>query len=73
MTIASVIMKLVTWNCNGALRNKLSAATELDADILVIQECEDPDRSSSEEYKAWAVNYLWRGENKNRGIGVFAK
>jgi exonuclease III len=66
-------MKLATWNCNGALRNKLDAVFELDADISVIQECEDPARSTSEEYKAWAGNYLWRGENKNRGIGIFAK
>lgn len=66
-------MKLATWNCNGALRNKLPAVFELDVDIFVIQECEDPARSKSAEYKAWAVNYLWRGENKNRGVGIFAK
>lgn len=66
-------MVLVTWNCNGSLRKKLQPLLELDADIAVIQECEDPARSTDNHYKAWASNYLWTGPNKNRGLGVFAK
>lgn len=65
-------MKIITWNCNGALRQKLAQADSLEADVLVIQECEDPARSTA-DYREWAGNYLWVGENKNRGIGVFAK
>jgi exodeoxyribonuclease-3 len=44
----------------------------LDADILVIQECEDPKRSS-EVYRSWAGEHLWAGKDKNKGIGVFAR
>lgn len=66
-------MKIVSWNCNGALRKKLGALTVLNADVCVIQECEDPARCTDSEYKAWASNCLWIGTNKNRGLGVFAK
>jgi len=65
-------MKITTWNCNGALRNKLVQIERLDADVIIVQECEDP-KKSTQMYKAWAINYIWEGENKNKGIGVFAK
>jgi exonuclease III len=65
-------MRLVTWNCNGGFRRKLEQADTLNADVLVIQECEDP-YSSTAVYRDWAGEYLWSGSNKNKGIGIFAK
>jgi exonuclease III len=65
-------MHILTWNCNGALRNKLEALDALKFDVAVIQECEDPDHSTNALYKAWAKNYLWAGKNKHKGLGVFA-
>ncbi|EAT11106.1 endonuclease/exonuclease/phosphatase family protein [Bermanella marisrubri] len=65
-------MRVVSWNCNGALRQKISAVESLEADILVIQECEDP-ALSTPLYRQWAGSYLWDGESKNRGIGVFSR
>jgi exonuclease III len=66
-------MKVVTWNCNGAFRKKYEALDELNADILVIQECENPSQCSDAKYKSWANNYLWIGDNKNKGLGIFVK
>lgn len=65
-------MKIVTWNCNGALRNKFEKLSDLNADIYIIQECENPLLTSHNNYRKWASNHLWLGDNKNKGVGVFA-
>ncbi len=66
-------MRFVSWNCNGAFRKKFHLLDDMDADVYVIQECEDPARSNDARYIAWASNYLWLGQSKNKGVGVFAK
>jgi len=65
-------LRIVTWNCNGALRKKWSRLAELEADVYVVQECEDPCQTNDVAYTGWCCNHLWTGTHKNKGIGVFA-
>ncbi len=65
-------MKIITWNCNGALRNKFQELLQFEADIYIIQECENPEQTQHAEYIEWAKNHLWIGGSKNKGLGIFA-
>ncbi len=66
-------MKIISWNCGGKFREKYKLLQKVDADIYVVQECEDPEKSSNVEYKNFASNFVWLGDNKNKGLGIFAK
>ena len=66
-------IRLLTWNCNGALRKKFNVLDKFDADLVIIQECEDPSQSKDASYKKWAENFLWTGDNRNKGLGIFAR
>lgn len=64
-------MKIISWNCNGAFRKKFESLLDLNADIFIIQECENPAETKDKNYKDWAENYLWIGDTKNKGLGIF--
>lgn len=66
-------MVIVSWNCNGKFREKFEQIHRIDADIYVIQECENPQKYKNSEYFNFAKNHIWIGENQNKGLGVFAK
>lgn len=66
-------MKIITWNCNGAFRKKFEYISVFEADVYIIQECENPAETNDIKYKNWTKNYLWIGDNKNKGLGIFAK
>ncbi len=65
-------MKIISWNCGGKFREKYKEIIKTNADIFIIQECEDPCISKNQDYKEWAMNYRWIGREKNKGLGVFA-
>lgn len=67
-------MKVISWNASMKFREKFKVLDErYHADLYIIQECEDPARCNNAAYKDFAQNYLWIGENKNKGLGVFAR
>ncbi|GAA5225463.1 endonuclease/exonuclease/phosphatase family protein [Membranihabitans marinus] len=66
-------MRIITWNCNGAFRDKFNILSDFNADLYVIQECENPAETQHKGYKQWTANYLWIGDTKNKGLGIFAK
>ncbi len=66
-------MKIISWNCGGKFREKLKYIKKYKADIYVIQECENPSQCQDATYRAFAENYSWIGENKNKGLGIFAR
>lgn len=62
--------RVVTWNCNMAFRKKYEQILKYDPDLLVIQECENPEMKGEwSEFSDW----VWVGENENKGIGVFGR
>lgn len=66
-------MKIVSWNCNGAFRRKYDYLSRFEADIYVIQECENPSERGDKLYENWASSFLWIGANKHKGLGIFAR
>ncbi|MGM0471120.1 MAG: endonuclease/exonuclease/phosphatase family protein [Bacillota bacterium] len=63
-------MRLLTWNCNMAFRNKKEQVLKYNPDILIIQECENPDyKGNWNEFSNWR----WIGDNRNKGLGVFSR
>ena len=66
-------MKIVSWNCNGALRKKIDFLDqEYNGDIYLIQECEVP-RKFKDCYSEKWTNCVWHGQNQNKGLAILAK
>ena len=67
-------MHIISWNCNGAFRKKYKHLIEYNCDIMIIQECENPNLVEySKEFKLLMPNFIWVGDNKNKGLAVFSK
>jgi exonuclease III len=64
-------MKIITWNCSGAFRKKICKIKELNPDIMVIQECENPEKYMDKIDKENKFNFYWTGHNQHKGLGVF--
>lgn len=65
-------MKIIAWNCNMAFRKKAGSILAHKPDILVIPECEHPDKLIFDTDVPQPTDVLWFGENKNKGLGIFS-
>jgi exonuclease III len=65
-------MKIITWNCNMAFRKKAAFILPLKPDILVVPECEHPDKLKFASSVKPPTAIFWHGTNVNKGIGVFS-
>jgi exonuclease III len=66
-------MRIVSWNCNGGFRKKFEKIEKLNADIIVIQECENPEVSQKLFDNFRFNKFIWDGNSKNKGISIFFK
>ena len=63
-------MKLATWNCDQAFRKKQHQLRELEPDIAVVPECENPaEKGNWSEFTDWR----WTGDDPHKGLGVFTR
>jgi exonuclease III len=65
-------MKIITWNCNMAYRKKATAILQYQPDIVVVPECEHPEKLEFSPGTTLPKHMLWFGANKNKGIGIFS-
>ena len=63
-------MRLVTWNCKMAFRNKAADVLSFSPDIIIIPECENPAKIAKKSNDLLS-ECLWFGNNPNKGIAIF--
>ena len=56
-------MKIITWNCNMSFRTKAEFILVEKPDILIIPECENPERLNFGLYTQQPNQTIWYGEN----------
>lgn len=65
-------MKIITWNCNMAFRKKAKLILAHNPDILIVPECEHPDKLKFDNETLQPKDMLWFGCNPNKGLGIFS-
>lgn len=65
-------MRLITWNCQGAFRKKAEFILKLQPNILIVQECEHPDRLKFADALPKPTSFYWHGDSEHKGIGIFS-
>ncbi|MBK6979597.1 MAG: endonuclease/exonuclease/phosphatase family protein [Cytophagaceae bacterium] len=65
-------MKIITWNCNMAFRKKAGHILSYNPDILIVPECEHPEKLKFKTGIPIPNDIYWIGKNPNKGLGVFS-
>jgi exodeoxyribonuclease III len=65
-------MRIITWNCNMAFRKKAEFILTYKPDILIVPECEHPDKLKFSANAPEPKDILWFGTNQNKGLGIFS-
>lgn len=65
-------MKIITWNCNMAFRKKAEFILIEQPNILIVPECENPDKLIFKNDLNKPTDQYWFGQNPNKGIGIFS-
>lgn len=65
-------MKLITWNCQGAFRKKVDTILVHKPDIVVVQECENPEKLVFNSKTQHPNDFVWFGDNPHKGVGIFS-
>lgn len=65
-------MKIITWNCSMAFRKKAGLVLAYRPDIMVVPECEHPDKLLFQNDIPKPADTLWFGHNRNKGLAVFS-
>ena len=63
-------MRIVTWNCQQAFRNKTAAFLSLKPDIASVQECSASDAKCLQPR---GYSGAWFGSNPHKGVAVFCR
>ena len=65
-------MKIIAWNCNMAYRKKAGFILTQKPDIVIISECEHPDKLKFIAGVRKPTDIFWAGDNVHKGIGIFS-
>jgi exonuclease III len=65
-------MKLITWNCQGGFRKKADIILAYKPDLLVVQECEHPEKLVFGKFMPKPNDYHWYGDSLHKGIGIYS-
>lgn len=66
-------MKLVSWNCNGAFRNKFELLERYEPDIMIIPESENEEELARHKVKIPACQHIWIGKRSYKGMSIFMR